>query len=145
MQYTAHLRWNRNETEFTPKTYDRTHEVKFGGGVNLTASSAGEFFGKKELPNPEELFVAAINSCFMLTLLYWASTKNLTINHYEANATGTLAKNSDGKMAITEVHIQPSITFEHTPEKNVLADLYKKAHENCFISASVKSKVIIEE
>jgi organic hydroperoxide reductase OsmC/OhrA len=146
MQYTSHVSWNRNNIPFTAKTYDRTHTVKFGGGTETEASSAPEFLGKAELPNPEELFTASISSCFMLTFLYWAAMKGLIIEEYNAEAVGTLAKNAEGKMAMTEVVIKPSIQFQENtkPDAAVLDELFKKAHDNCFISCSVKTKVTVQ-
>lgn len=146
MEYKARVNWKRHGTAFDTKSYNRTHYVYFGGGVAIEASSAPEFLGNAELPNPEELFISSISSCFMLTFLYWAATRNLIVNEYTAEAVGTLTKNSEGKMAITEVIIKPSIMFheDRPPEPAVLNELFKKAHDNCFISNSVKSKITIQ-
>lgn len=145
MQYTAHLAWDRQDLPFDTKSFDRTHKVTFGSGTSFDASSAPEFAGNAALPNPEELFTASISSCFMLTLLFIAAMKKITINQYSAEAIGSLAKNSEGKMAMTEVVIKPKLTFDgETPDAAVLQDLYKKAHDQCFISSSVKTVVKIE-
>lgn len=148
MQYTSKVSWHHAQTTpFNAKSYDRTHDIAFGGGSSITASSAPEFLGKAELPNPEELFTGAIASCFMLTFLYWAAMKGLVIDRYESEAVGTLAKNAEGKMAMTEVLIKPSITFKDNvrPDAALLDELFKKAHDNCFISSSVKTSVKVEE
>jgi organic hydroperoxide reductase OsmC/OhrA len=147
MQYTSKIVWKHPAgTPFNVKSYDRTHDVQFGGGSNITASSAPEFLGKANLPNPEELFTASISSCFMLTFLYWAAMKGLVIDEYSAEAVGSLAKNSEGKMAMTEVVIKPVIRFHDNknPDAALLEELFKKAHENCFISSSVKTKVTVQ-
>jgi len=145
MQYTATIHWKHlGNTPFNAKSYDRTHTIQFGGGSSLSGSSAPEFLGNAELPNPEELFTASLSSCFMLTFLYLAAMKGLVVEAYSATATGILAKNSEGKMAMTEVVIKPGVAFEQAPDAAVLDDLFKKAHENCFISSSVKTKVTIQ-
>jgi organic hydroperoxide reductase OsmC/OhrA len=146
MQYHDQIEWLRGDIAFTPKTYDRTHRIRFGGGITVDASSAPEFMGKAELVNPEELFIASISSCLMLTFLYLASLKNIVIDEYRAEAIGTLAKNAEGKMAMTEVVIKPSLKFgdNQTPDGNVLRELFDKAHQTCFISCSVKTVVRIE-
>lgn len=146
MQYTSTISWSRNDRAFTAKEYDRTHDIQFAGGVSIQGSSAPEYSGNAKLPNPEELFTASISSCFMLTFLYLATTKNLVIDEYRATAVGTLAKNSEGKMAMTEVVIKPSLTFQGgiQPDAALLDDLFKKAHDNCFISCSVKTKVSVQ-
>lgn len=145
MQYKASTAWQRHDQAFAVKTYDRTHSVHFGGGSEIKASSAPEFLGKAELVNPEELFTASLASCFMLTFLYVAAMSNLPLESYQAEAVGTLGKNEEGKMAMLEVIIKPTLTFTegHQPDASVLETLFKKAHDSCFISSSVKTKVTI--
>lgn len=146
MQYTSHVIWNRKTTTFDTKTYNRTHAIRFGGGLSVEASAAPEFAGNAELPNPEELFTAAISSCFMLTFLYFAAMKGLIIDEYVDEAMGTLAKSSEGKMMITEILLRPKIAFHENknPDSALLDQLMKKAHENCFISSSVKTNIKVE-
>lgn len=147
MQYLSTLSWQRDQSiPFNAKTYDRTHQIKFGGGSNIHASSAPEFLGKAELPNPEELFTAAISSCFTLTLLYWAAVKGVVIDDCHVEAIGKLAKNAEGKMAMTEVVIKPKMSFHDNqqPDDALLNELLHKAHEQCFISSSVKTNVKVE-
>lgn len=146
MQYKATIDWKRDTSvPFNAKSYDRTHDIRFNGGSHIRASSAPEFLGKAELPNPEELFISSIASCFMLTFLYWAAVKGLTVNAYTSEAIGTLTKNEEGKMAITEVIIKPTITYDRdqVPDSTLTQELFHKAHDNCFISTSVKTKVTI--
>lgn len=146
MQYIARSTWQRDAKPFEVKTYDRTHDIEFAGGIAIQGSAAPEFLGNAKLVNPEELFTASISNCFMLTFLYMAAMKGLVIDEYKAEAIGKLGKNAEGKMAMTEVIIKPSITFHDgsAPDEAVLNELFKKAHDNCFISCSVKSKVTIE-
>lgn len=145
MEYTSRLSWKRHSLPFNAKSYDRTHQISFGGGLTIDASSAPEFLGKAELPNPEELFIASITSCFTLTFLYWAALQGVMIDEYQAEAIGKLAKNAEGKMAMTEVIIKPAIIFQdnQVPDPTLLQQLFKKAHDHCFISSSVKTRVTV--
>jgi len=146
MQYTANINWKRNDIPFNAKSFDRSHVVTFGGGSSINACSAPEYLGKAELVNPEELFTASISSCFMLTFLYWASVKGVTIDEYSCEAVGKLGKNSEGKIAMTEITLKPSLRLGEGVQADtaLLDDLYKKAHEHCFISTSVKTTINIE-
>lgn len=143
MQYRAHVTWLRRELPFETKTFDRTHTIHFGSGFSIEASSAPEFLGNPELPNPEELFAGSIASCFMLTFLYWAAMKGLVLNEYKAEAIATLAKNTEGKMAITEVLLKLKLDFDENkrPDEATLNELLHKAHDQCFISNSIKTQV----
>lgn len=144
MEYTSTLTWQRGQAAFTPKTYDRNHAIAFGSGQTVRGSSAPDYAGDDALVNPEELFTASISSCLMLTFLYLAALKGLTIEEYSATAVGKLAKNAEGKMAMSEVIITPKVVWENnTPDQSIVTELFKKAHDNCFISNSVKTTVSI--
>lgn len=146
MQYTSQIHWQRNDTAFDAKSYNRTHTLQFPGGHQMNTSAAPEYAGNAEYPNPEELFTASLSSCFMLTFLYLTAMKGFVIDDYAAEAIGTLGKNSEGKMAMTQVIIKPKIKFQadKTPNKADLDGLFKKAHDNCFISSSVKTTVLVQ-
>lgn len=146
MQYKASISWARGSQAFDPKSFDRSHQIQFGNNLSIQASSAPEFSGRADLPNPEELFIASIASCYMLTFLYYAAVEGLGVDLYTTEAAGTLAKNSEGQMAVTEVIIKPQITFKDNaaPESFLFERLIKKAHDYCFITSSVKTKVKIE-
>lgn len=145
MQYKVKLLWERKDAPFNTKSFDRTHKVRLGGGLEFDMSSAPEFLGRAELPNPEELFSASISSCFMLTFLYWAAAQGIVVNQYTDEVVGKLGKNADGKLAMIEVQLNPKVSYQDDkkPDAKVLEELFKKAEANCFISNSVKTKIIL--
>ena len=62
---------------------------------------------------------------------------------YEAE--GVLAKNSDGKIAMTRVTLRPRVTWTgEPPDEAAIADLHHRAHEACFIANSVTTEVAVE-
>jgi organic hydroperoxide reductase OsmC/OhrA len=140
----ASLRWQRTTPDFAYDTYDRSHEVRFGSGVEIPASAAEEFKGDPKRVNPEEMFVAALSSCHMLTFLAIAARKKLVVDAYEDDASGWLAKNADGKLAMKRVVLRPRVRFAGEVSAEQLAKLHDKAHENCFIALSVTTDVTIE-
>lgn len=145
-QYKANITWDRNGREFTVKTYDRTYSISLGSSTSIKASAAPEFMGSPELANPEELFTASISSCLMLSYLHLAAMKNVIVNEYHSESIGTLSKNVEGKLAITEVVVKPRIIFQEEDKVSTALreELIKKAHATCFISSSVKTNVVIE-
>ena len=138
------LSWQRSTPDFAYEKYDRTHKIETMGGTVVEASSAVEYLGKPEYMNPEEMLVAAISSCHMLSFLAVASKSRLTLDSYEDQAEGVLEKGPDGKIWITRVVLRPRITFqgEVTPEK--ISQMHDKAHHICFIANSVKTQVTVE-
>ncbi len=144
-EHRTRIRWARGDTPFTYETYDRTHRWRFGGGAELDASSAPEYRGRAELPNPEEALVAALSSCHMLTFLAIAARRRLVVESYDDDAIGHMEKNADGKLAVTRVELRPRIRFsgEKQPTAEELAHLHELSHRECFIANSVKTEVSV--
>lgn len=144
-EFTTQLEWKRLGRSFDYETFDRTHLLKFSGGAGLSASSAPEYKGDASLVNPEEQMIAATSSCHMLTFLAIASKSRLTVESYDDRASGVLAKNSDGKLAITEITLRPRVVFsgENIPDATKLRQLHEKAHANCIVANSIRASVVV--
>ena len=81
----------------------------------------------------------------MLTFLAIAAKKRLVVDGYLDEAVGTLARNADGKLAITRVVLRPEVGFSgNPPSGEVCRQIHEKAHRACFIANSVKTAVTIE-
>lgn len=144
-EHKATVKWKRNTPDFVYETYDRTHSIRFEGGIECKGSAAAEFMGKKELANPEEMLAAALSSCHMLTFLAVAAKSRITVDTYEDTAVAILDKNAEGKLCVTKTLLRPRITFSgEAPPPEKVKSLHEKAHKNCFIANSVSCAVSIE-
>jgi len=145
-KHEAHLSWRRTTPTFTYDTYSRDHEVRFGGGASLTTSAAPEYRGARERPNPEEMLVASLSSCHMLTFLAIAARDGFVVDAYEDAAEGVLEKNEAGRLAVTRVVLRPRVVFggDKQPDAERLAKMHEAAHRGCFIANSVKTDVRVE-
>lgn len=143
-RHTANVRWTRSTSDFQLDTYDRGHEVAFGSGTTIAASAAPDFHGDPTRVNPEEALVGAQSSCHMLTFLAIAARKKLVVDRYDDEAEGELAKNADGKLAMTRVVLRPRVVFATAVDGETLARLHASAHAACIIAQSVRSEVVIE-
>jgi organic hydroperoxide reductase OsmC/OhrA len=139
------LVWSKDERPFTYEQYGRDHRVTYGTGTAQDVSAASEYRGNPALPNPEELLVAALSSCHMLTFLAIAAKKKLVVERYQDDAVGTLARPEGGPMQVTEVTLKPRVTFSgEPPDQATLASMHEQAHRGCFIANSVKTVVRID-
>jgi organic hydroperoxide reductase OsmC/OhrA len=144
-QYRANLKWKNQGSDFNYDTFDRTHHISFPGGIELKATSAPEYLGKKEFANPEEMLAATLASCHMLTFLAVCAKSRLHVESYEDEPVATLDKNAEGKLAVTTIRLNPKVTFKgETPSPEKLQELHSKAHRNCFIANSLACKMAIE-
>lgn len=145
-EHKVYISWKNEGEDFSYKTYDRSHLWKFEGGTIIQASAAPDYLGKSELVNPEEAFAASLASCHMLTFLAIASMKKYMVASYEDNAVAILGKNEKLKVAVTTVYLRPNIIFkgENIPDKTTIDEMHHRAHQECFISNSVLTEIIVE-
>jgi organic hydroperoxide reductase OsmC/OhrA len=116
-------------------------------GPTLPTVSVGpppEFKGREGQWTPEHLFVASINTCFMLTLLAIADNFKLPLVSFSSSAKGKLEKVPGAGYQITEVVIKPTIVIASAQDLGRIPRVLEKAKENCFISSSIKSTVKLE-
>jgi organic hydroperoxide reductase OsmC/OhrA len=145
-EYRATTTWRRTTPEFTYETYNRAHEVKFGGGEVVPWSAAPEFKGDADRVNPEEAFVASLSTCHMLTFLAIAARKRFTVDSYIDEATGVMERTTQGKVWVARVTLRPKVTFSgvRQPSTGELSELHRAAHDTCFVANSVKSEVVVD-
>ena len=119
------------------------HRVEFEGRPAVEVSAAPQYRGDPTRLNPEELFVAALASCQLLTYLALARGAGVAVRRYEDRAVGTLAI-ADRKMRMTEVLLRPRITVAGGSDQGTAQGLVGKAHDGCFIANSVACAVRVE-
>ncbi len=148
--YSATILWQRNGAIFTDQRYSRAHVMKFDGGAEVPGSSSPHTvplpYSDAAAVDPEEAFVASLSSCHMLWFLHLAAKRGFVVESYEDRADGVMAKNAEGKLAMTLVTLRPGAEFagERRPGRQDIEALHHAAHEECFIANSVKSEVRCE-
>jgi organic hydroperoxide reductase OsmC/OhrA len=80
------------------------------GKPDIEIGSPPEFKGEAGVWAPEEMLVAALNACMMLTFVSFAQSKRLAFVAYESTAEGLL-ENVDGKYRIVEVSVRPTLVL----------------------------------
>jgi organic hydroperoxide reductase OsmC/OhrA len=147
-EYRAIVEWQL-QGEFKYATYSRAHEIDFGHGIGLPGNAGIGNVPRtvqwKPGADPEQQFVASLSTCHMLWFLHLAHDAKFVVQHYRDEASGVLAKNAEGRQAMTTVTLRPVVTFSGMqPTAEQFAQLHEKTHERCFIANSVKSTVILE-
>ncbi|HEX8901194.1 OsmC family protein [Vitreimonas sp.] len=149
--HVATISWKRGEQAFADGKYSRAHLISFDGGVSIAGSSSPSVvklpLSKEDAADPEELLIAALSSCHMLTFLDLARRAGFVIDSYDDTAEGKMGKNAKGAIAVTHVVLRPKIVWigEKTPTAEELHDLHHRAHELCFIANSFAGEVVVEE
>jgi organic hydroperoxide reductase OsmC/OhrA len=149
-QYIAEVLWLRGEQEFFSNRYSRRHLLRFDGGIEIVGSSSPQVvpvpLSDPSAVDPEEAFVASLSSCHMLWFLSIAASQKFCVDRYFDAAIGVMAKNAQGKMAMTLVTLRPEVQFSSnpTPTCEQIEQMHHAAHEACFIANSVKTEVRCE-
>ncbi|WP_406048557.1 OsmC family protein [Kribbella sp. NBC_00889] len=143
-EHVVDVSWSRGGHEFTYDSYNRDHEWRFDGGITVPGSANPQYLGNPGPVDPEEAFVAALSSCHMLTFLAIAARKRLVVDAYDDHAVGVMAKNEAGRLAITQVTLNPKIVWGGPePDAEALERIHHRAHLECFIANSVTTEVVV--
>jgi len=146
----ANISWKRTSPEFLKGKYSREHTWTFDGGASIPASPSPSVvpapYSNPAHVDPEEAFVASVSSCHMLTYLYLAGKAGFQLDSYDDEAIGTMTKDEKGVPWISLITLHPKITYsgEKHPSPAEVEHLHYKAHEQCFIANSIKTKVTVE-
>jgi len=131
------------ETEIEWKG-DKTGDLR---GANLPPVAVGappEFQGREGVWTPEQLFVASLNACYMLTFLAVAENSKVSIIRFSSTAKGKLERVAGSGYHITEIIVKPRIVVASGNDRTRLPRILEKAKENCFVSNSIKTAIKIE-
>jgi organic hydroperoxide reductase OsmC/OhrA len=147
--YTADIAWVLTSGEdFLAGRYSRGHTMRFDGGIELAGSASAHAVGTwavQAAVDPEEMLVAALSACHMLSFLHVARLAGFGVGAYRDHAEGVMAFIAPGRQAVTQVVLHPRITWTHAvPDQASLDQMHHDAHETCFIANSVKTVVTID-
>src|ERR1700733_2682586 len=113
--YTADIEWTLGNGEDFPKgRYSRGHTLSFDGGTVVPASASPHVVGKLAVEaavDPEEMLVAALSDCHMLSFLHVARLAGFTVAAYRDHAEGVMEEIAPGKHAVTKVVLRPKIEW----------------------------------
>jgi organic hydroperoxide reductase OsmC/OhrA len=116
-------------------------------GAKLPPIEAGappEFKGRESNWSPEHLFVASLNSCYILTLLAIAELSKIALVGVTSSARGKLEKIPGSSYQVTEIVVKPRIVLGSANDLGRMPRIFEKAKENCFVSNSIRSAIKVE-
>jgi organic hydroperoxide reductase OsmC/OhrA len=142
-RYAASLVWTGAKAgpTTTYQSYSRAWRIEFAGKPALEGSADPTFRGDPALHNPEELLLAALATCHMLSYLALCSLKGIAVTAYTDRAEGTMARGADGRTRFTSVRLHPRVTIADGARLDLARALHDGAHAECFIANSVNFPV----
>jgi organic hydroperoxide reductase OsmC/OhrA len=142
-RYETELVWrgNRGGGTIDYRAYDRHYETSAPGRPTLVGSSDPAFLGDADRWNPEQLLVAALSQCHLLSYLHRCAVAGVTVTAYTDTATGTMVETPDGGGRFEEVVLSPVVTVNDRAMVDRSLTLHEEAAALCFIAASVNFPV----
>jgi len=145
-EYKIQVAWSGNDGTGTRSYagYRRDHTIRSAGKPVLAGSADPAFRGDAARYNPEDLLVASLAACHMLSYLHLCADAGVDVTAYRDDAGGVLSLNSDGTGAFSEVTLRPRVTVAAESDAALARALHEEAHRRCFIAASVNFPVRVE-
>jgi len=143
--YRVEVEWTGNPGGGTDgyRNYSRDHVIRVPGKPALAGSADPVFRGDATRHNPEDLLVAALSACHMLSYLHMAAVAGVVVMAYTDAAEGTMVTEGDGGH-FTEVVLRPVVTISASSDPVKAETAHETAHHACFIANSVNFPVRCE-
>lgn len=141
--YLLELEWRGDHTR-TYESYTREHLIHINGKNQLRATADPMFRGDGKLHNPEDLLLAALSGCHLLTYLALCARSRIDVRSYRDKASGTLVLTPDGGGHFTEVVLHPEVVVADPDMVEKALAFHAAAHKYCFIANSVNFPVRCE-
>jgi organic hydroperoxide reductase OsmC/OhrA len=142
-QYELRIEWTGNTGEGTRtyRSYSRDYAITSAGKPQILGSSDPSFRGDPSRYNPEDLLVASLSGCHMLSYLHLCAVNHITVLDYRDSALGLMDENSDGSAQFTQVTLRPTVKISPGDDQAKAHALHADAHHLCFIGRSVNFPV----
>ena len=132
---------NRGEGTRTYAGYGRGHRLVVPHKPDIALTADVAFRGEPGVHNPEDLLVAALSSCHMLSYLALCALAKIEVTAYTDRASGTMITDNTGGGHFTEVTLHPHVTIADAKDLEKARELHEKAGKLCFIASSVNFPV----
>lgn len=141
--YSLTVQWTGNLGDGTSsyRGYSRDHDIRIPGLPVLPGSADPTFHGDRDRYNPEQLLLAALAQCHMLSFLHVAVKHGVVVTDYRDDATGVMRLNRDGSGQFESVMLNPRVTMKEPAHVELAEQLHREANAVCFISRSVNFPV----
>jgi organic hydroperoxide reductase OsmC/OhrA len=140
--YRVEVEWTGNRGSGTDgyRNYGREHVIRIEGKPEIAGSSDPAFRGDAMRHNPEDMLLAALSTCHMLSYLHMATVAGVVVSAYADAAEGTMLTEGDGGR-FTEVVLRPTVTISAASDPARAEAAHEAAHHACFIANSVNFPV----
>ncbi len=109
----------------------------------LQIAAPKEFDGPGDKWSPEELLIASVADCLILTFRAIANASGLEWKNLTCEAKGTLDR-IDKITKFTEIHVKASLQINSPSDEEKALRLLEKAEKNCLITNSLAADIHLD-
>jgi organic hydroperoxide reductase OsmC/OhrA len=141
-RYALTATWTGNRGTGTSgyRDYDRAVTLRVDGKPELPASADTPFRGDGGRWNPEDLLLAALAECHLLSYLHACVLRGVVVTSYVDEAVGEM-RHEGNAGRFENVTLRPRVTVSDDSMIEAALAAHHDAHEWCFIANSVNFPV----
>jgi len=118
-------------------------ELSCSNGAKIPFSAPAAMHGEPGVLTPEDAFVGALNSCFMLVFVWAVERLKIDLISYDCEAIGHVKEFLDRTSTFSKVTLRPRIEAKNCSEGDIRRAL-KLAEKYSLVWQSIKSEVNLE-
>jgi organic hydroperoxide reductase OsmC/OhrA len=122
---------------------DHRGELSCSNGATLPFSAPAAMHGEQGVLTPEDAFVGALNSCFMLMFIWAAERLKIDLVSYDCEAVGHVREFLDRTSTFSGVTLRPRIEAKNCGEGDIGRAL-RLAEKYSLIWRSINAEVNLE-
>jgi len=113
------------------------------GLPSLSIAAPSDFDGPGDAWSPEHLLLAAVQTCFLLTLRGIARASRIDVVSVEVDTAGTVDR-QDGVTRFTEIVLRPRVIVAAGTDHDRALRVLEKSEKGCLVTASLSTPVRME-
>lgn len=123
------------------RDYARDVTIEVTGKPTLLASADKPFRGDPSRWNPEDLLLASLSECHLLSYLHACVTAGVVVVSYRDHATGLMREDGAGGGSFVEVTLRPEVVVAAASMVDAAERAHAQANAWCFIANSMNFPV----
>ena len=118
-------------------------EIRLSNGLILPFSAPAAIQGVEGVLTPEDAFVAALNTCYMLMFIWSVERLKINLVSYTCEAEGQVEEFLDRTSTFNSIVLRPRIVAKDCTKERIQRAL-ELAEKYSLVWQSIKSKVSLE-
>jgi len=126
----------------TSAVKDGVYSVSAENLPTIETAPPNNFGGPGNIWSPEDMFVATVADCFLMTFRAVSTLSKLDWVSLECKADGVLNR-EDSKLQFTEITLNATLKLKVDGNEERALRIMHKAEQNCLVTNSIKTNVML--